>query len=188
MDGERFDRLARALATTGGRRRVLRGMVAAALIGTGRAASDNEKAAAQRTCLDLGQACISSEECCPDAYYPRPCADNGVSEDGALTCCANEQGSCSADAHCCGDRVCIASPLGYDVSRYWCADPSQLSFGSRTALDDLNLRSFPVLTEPVLIVIPAGATVALRGSEAINGYLPVEYLGTLGWAAAEYLV
>ncbi len=97
------------------------------------------------------------------------------------------RGGCSADAHCCGDRVCIATPSGYELSRYWCADPSQLAFGSRTALDDLNLRSFPHLDQPVLVVIPAGAAVALRGSVEINGFLPVEYLGTLGWAASEYL-
>lgn len=50
----------------------------------------------------------------------------------------------------------------------------------------LNLRSSPSLSASVLLVLPNGAQVGVTGS-AQNGFLPVRYNGTNGWAASQYL-
>ncbi|MDQ3654123.1 MAG: SH3 domain-containing protein [Chloroflexota bacterium] len=59
--------------------------------------------------------------------------------------------------------------------------------GSATVFDGgLNLRTGPGTAYPVLAVIPDGAMVDLRG-DGQNGFLPVSYNGTTGWAAADWL-
>lgn len=58
--------------------------------------------------------------------------------------------------------------------------------GSATTTAALNLRSGPGTTYAVRTVMPAGATVELRG-DAQNGFLPLNYNGTTGWAAADWL-
>lgn len=55
-----------------------------------------------------------------------------------------------------------------------------------TTTDDLNLRSQPSLTSPVMRIMPRGATVTVRG-ELQSGFFPVTYGGTDGWAHADYL-
>jgi uncharacterized protein YraI len=52
--------------------------------------------------------------------------------------------------------------------------------------DRLNLRSGPSLLDPVLTVMPKGATVTLTGQSS-NGYRSVTYQGQAGWAFAAYL-
>ena len=52
--------------------------------------------------------------------------------------------------------------------------------------DYLNLRSGPGLENPVLLVMPVGATVAVAG-DPDNGSYPVAYGGTNGWASGDYL-
>jgi len=62
-----------------------------------------------------------------------------------------------------------------------------LTDGATTATTtDLNLRDGPGTGFAVLAVMPAGATVTLTGGSE-NGFLSVQYGGTAGWAAAEYL-
>ncbi len=51
----------------------------------------------------------------------------------------------------------------------------------------LNLREGPGTNYRVMLVMPAGAE-ALAGIERTNGFAPVTYNGTFGWAAAQYLV
>lgn len=59
--------------------------------------------------------------------------------------------------------------------------------GSATVFDGgLNLRTGPGTAYPVVTVIPDGATVELRGAGQ-NGFLPVSFDGTTGWAAADWL-
>ena len=58
---------------------------------------------------------------------------------------------------------------------------------TRTATDDLNLRSGPGTGEAVLTVIPAGAAVAVTGP-ASGEWLPLRYAGVTGWSFAAYLV
>jgi uncharacterized protein YraI len=55
-----------------------------------------------------------------------------------------------------------------------------------TTTDYLNLRSGPGLENPVLRVIPVGATVSVAGDPE-NGFYPVAYGGTNGWASGDYL-
>lgn len=60
--------------------------------------------------------------------------------------------------------------------------------GGKTAVatDDLNMRTGAGLGNPVLLVIPRGATVTLTG-QASNGYLQVTYSGRTGWSAQDWL-
>lgn len=57
---------------------------------------------------------------------------------------------------------------------------------SATTTDDLNLRSQASLSGRVLLVIPRGSSVTVRGSIQ-NGFLPVTYRSTQGWAHADHL-
>lgn len=50
----------------------------------------------------------------------------------------------------------------------------------------LNLRQEPYLDAPVLLVMPEGSFVVVTGANQ-NGFLPVTYHGTFGWAWEEYL-
>ncbi len=50
----------------------------------------------------------------------------------------------------------------------------------------LHLRSGPSVADASLAVMPEGATVSITG-EAQNGFLPVVFDGTSGWAYAEFL-
>lgn len=50
----------------------------------------------------------------------------------------------------------------------------------------LNLRSGPGTSNGVLVVMPAGATVSVMG-DAVNGWYPLTFHGTKGWASGEYL-
>jgi uncharacterized protein YraI len=60
--------------------------------------------------------------------------------------------------------------------------------GARTAVatDDLNMRTGAGLGNPVILVIPTGATVSLTGG-ASNGFLQVTYNGLTGWSSQEWL-
>lgn len=55
-----------------------------------------------------------------------------------------------------------------------------------TTTANLNLRAEPSLSARVLLVMPAGAKVAL-GSGTANGWRQVTYKGTTGWASTAYL-
>lgn len=61
-----------------------------------------------------------------------------------------------------------------------------LSTQTATTTARLNLRSGPGSTYAVLLVIPNGATVTITGS-AQNGFYPVTYNGTSGYASSTYL-
>ena len=50
----------------------------------------------------------------------------------------------------------------------------------------LNLRSGPGPDQPVITVMPAGATVSITGN-AQSGFYPVSYNGTNGWASVDFL-
>ena len=86
--------------------------------------------------------------------------------------------------------VSYAGTRGYAYGQYLTTSgsgtPSGPVTGSATTTTDLNLRSGPGLSNGVLRVIPAGASVSVTGT-AQNGFLPVTYAGTSGWAASQYL-
>jgi D-alanyl-D-alanine carboxypeptidase len=54
------------------------------------------------------------------------------------------------------------------------------------ATNNVNLRSQPSATAPILSVVPVGSSVTLTGSQA-NGYLNVRAAGQAGWIDSRYL-
>jgi uncharacterized protein YgiM (DUF1202 family) len=79
-------------------------------------------------------------------------------------------------------------PVTYNgTAGYASADFLQLSSTqSATALANLNLRSGPGTSYNVLLVIPNGSQVTLTGG-LTNGFYPLTYNGTAGYASAGYL-
>lgn len=59
--------------------------------------------------------------------------------------------------------------------------------GGMTTRTNLNLRTGASLDTSVILVMPPGAAVQVTGA-ASNGFVPVTYNGTSGWAFAAYLV
>lgn len=55
-----------------------------------------------------------------------------------------------------------------------------------TTTDRLNMRSGPSTSQSIILVIPTGASVTLRGPQQ-SGFYPVNYSGRDGWASADYL-
>jgi uncharacterized protein YraI len=78
-----------------------------------------------------------------------------------------------------GDYLDFGGGGGNDVS-------SGSGSGSTTVLSALNLRSGPSMSNPVILVMPAGASVTLTG-ESSGSFLGVVYRGTYGWAHSGYL-
>jgi hypothetical protein len=104
MDGQRFDRLARAVAAPRTRREALRGLVGAvaALVSLSR----GKRVAAQQGWVPIGGACFNTGQCLQDGYGITVfCDDNGFTYDGQYNCCRYE-GYCQADEHCCGESFC----------------------------------------------------------------------------------
>jgi uncharacterized protein YraI len=68
------------------------------------------------------------------------------------------------------------------------ASDSAVAQNAATAIttDALNMRTGASTGNPVILVIPYGATVTVRGN-AQNGFLPIRYAGRDGWASNEYL-
>ncbi len=58
--------------------------------------------------------------------------------------------------------------------------------GSATVTSDLNLRSRSGTDHSIVLVMPAGSTVTVTG-ESTNGFTPVAYQGTYGWASETHL-
>ena len=66
------------------------------------------------------------------------------------------------------------------------APPPASQVTTAITTDRLNLRTGPALSNGVIAVMPAGATVTLTGEE-MNGYRSVSWNGQAGWAFAAYL-
>ena len=114
MDGQKFDRITRALAIGADRRAVLKGLAGSALGGALALVGAGARAAPR--CRQTDEPCQSHAQCCtqfcPNTTFrctcPVPCpgATNGPTNNcclGAQTCCG---GQC-----CGGDRVCC-TPAG----------------------------------------------------------------------------
>jgi uncharacterized protein YgiM (DUF1202 family) len=56
-----------------------------------------------------------------------------------------------------------------------------------TTTTTVNLRSRPSLKGKVLAIVPEGSKVIVKGSESVNGFLPVIYNRIDGWIYAAYL-
>ncbi|MER3487032.1 MAG: hypothetical protein C4345_14705, partial [Chloroflexota bacterium] len=66
------------------------------------------------------------------------------------------------------------------------AAASRDSAGDTVTTSALNLRAGPSTSDRVLLVMPAGAGVSILGSP-VDGFYPVRYQGTDGWAFGDYL-
>jgi hypothetical protein len=123
MDGERFDSLARVVASHRSRRGLLRGLAGTVgLLVLGRRAP---RVAAQTGYLGPGEACYDDSQCGNTKYSPMFCADNGFDYDGALNCCAYEGGYCYGDGGCCGSASCITGSCVSPTSNASAGDPCQ---------------------------------------------------------------
>ena len=79
----------------------------------------------------------------------------------------------------------VASPdLGDPASA---PEAPPVSADLRVTLEPLNLRSGPSMDAPAILIMPEGAFVTLTREGAENGYVTVDYDGTLGWAYADFL-
>ena len=58
--------------------------------------------------------------------------------------------------------------------------------GGATVRESLNLRAGPSTADRILTVMPAGARLSVTGG-AVNGFLPVTFNGTAGWASAAFI-
>jgi hypothetical protein len=129
MDDRRFHAVAGALSSPAERRRIVRGLVAAALAVIAYDRRGGRAAAWQSGALNQtgsgfapGQACVNDFQC--DNSYPELgiayCADNGYvygAYGGELHCCRYEGGSCGgplSDDHaiCCGSLLCNGGRCG----------------------------------------------------------------------------
>ncbi len=80
--------------------------------------------------------------------------------------------------------VLLLAPLGSIVSRQQDVFAQQTT--SATTTDALNLRAKPTLSSRVMLVIPRGASVVVRGKVSA-GFTPITYRGNSGWASSDYL-
>lgn len=137
MDVQRFDLLARRIATAAPRRSLFR---AAAAIGGGAVVAHlrGRDALAQDGGLALGAACTSAAQC-TQTGGTTACADNGYTDDGALNCCRGAGGACfdtEYSADCCSglycrDGVCAdLSATGDLPPGSYCVSTSQCSQAS----------------------------------------------------------
>ena len=78
----------------------------------------------------------------------------------------------------------LMAPMPFSNSAPQTVAAQEVSSASTT--DNLNLRNQASLSGAVLRVIPRGSTVTVRGA-AQNGFLPVTWQGTQGWAHSDYL-
>lgn len=101
MNGQRFDRWTRSLVRATTRRRAIGGAAGAAAL----LLSGFHRTRAQEV-VAAGEACSSTEDC-SQLGGPTVCADNGLTEDGALNCCRIEAGACARPADCCGALDCV---------------------------------------------------------------------------------
>lgn len=107
MEEQRFDRLARIVATRGSRRR------AVATLATGLLAVWSHRRPAAAAEFGPGQACTRTNQCY-NAYASRyVCDDNNFDYDGPTNCCTYEWGGCGANEHCCGVLSCIDGTCRY---------------------------------------------------------------------------
>lgn len=117
MDGQRFDRLARAVANGASRRTVLGGLIAGvASLAIGgprfRVGRAQQPIALGGSCSAFGANAECSQAGTPAGGVPVICSDNGHAADGQFNCCRNAGGVCSSDMHCCGAAVCSGGICG----------------------------------------------------------------------------
>ena len=79
----------------------------------------------------------------------------------------------------------VTSPEEVEASEP--AAPAPVSDDVRVTLEPLMLRSGPSADAEPILIMPQGETVTLTREGAENGYVTVDYGGTLGWAYADFI-
>lgn len=88
-----------------------------------------------------------------------------------------------------GDRQNGFRAVSYGSEVGWISEDFLIMAERPTTMrvtESLNLRAGPSAADEVIRVLPAGARVTVTGS-AVNGFIPVRYDGSSGWAFAQYL-
>jgi hypothetical protein len=157
MNPVRFDRLAIRLARRATRRRTVRSLVAgAAFFFTGNGHSIRAQTDPFAG-ITLGGSCTDAAECAPVQACNIPgsvvCADNGLVDDGRLTCCLREGGFCFDAAHCCAGLQCI----GGGSDNCGAGTCQLIPWASRSASCDAYVAS-------ILAQLPASSAYAILGS------------------------
>ena len=76
--------------------------------------------------------------------------------------------------------------IGTIVSSLMLAPSRTVAAAEGETTDSLNLRTGPGTGYEVILVMPEGASISITGSRS-NGYYPIRYQGTNGWASADYI-
>lgn len=182
MDRDRFDHLARSVAGSASRRRLVRSIALGAIAGLfGRVRGVGAQAAPPG--LPRGSACAAASDCQPGAATVVICADNGLT---GLACVATEFGCCANDAECAGALLC--RPQGGEICQNICVNPAAAGTTfPRTALIDANLRAGAGFDAAIVGVVLGGAVVTVFPDAYANGFVLVEYAGQRGYVFAELL-
>lgn len=85
-------------------------------------------------------------------------------------------------------RVVYNGTSGWASIEYLAGDTGVPAGDTRVTIAGLNLRSGPSSSDSAILIIPEGSAVVLVDVvNGANGYVQVNYDGTVGWAAAEFL-
>ena len=111
MNPTSFDRVAMRLARRTTRRRTVRAIAASASVLFLGSASSARAQSGLFAGIELGGTCTETPACAQVQACNVPgqvlCADNGMVEDGLLTCCLGEGGYCVDATHCCAGMACV---------------------------------------------------------------------------------
>ena len=112
MNTAEFDRLAIRLSQRATRRNTLRTMAALASFLISGLGHSVRAQTGPFDGISLGGPCTDTSECAQVHACNVPgqvlCADNGIVDDGRLTCCLPEGGFCFDAAHCCAELECVS--------------------------------------------------------------------------------
>lgn len=115
MDGQRFDSLVRALATSRSRRSLIRTALATATAGLGATLGLAEASADD--CKRAGKKCKKNSQCCSGVCYP-PSSSRSTAKSESV-CCDPEPNAITCDGHC-GEVV--VNNCGQSIQCGLCAD------------------------------------------------------------------
>jgi hypothetical protein len=162
MDDQRFDNVTRALRSGASRRRVLRGLMAAAVGGLG-VGSLRRGAQAQETPLSGGEACGgvicgAGDYCCNEscgicAPLGGFCTAQFCGEVPGEPC---NQVTCGPGEFCCNWSCSTCAPAGGACTDQFCMDDGLTAGTLVVTTDALNYRTGPGLGAAIIMVLAPG--------------------------------
>jgi uncharacterized protein YraI len=81
--------------------------------------------------------------------------------------------------------VTFQGTTGWAFEEYLAGGDDGPSGATRVTLVSLNLRAAPSLSAGVILVMPPGSSVTLLRTDGAEGFVQVDYAGTVGWAYAD---